>query len=254
MLVRITQKCRMGCNHCMVEASEFGEHMTLEVFCKVLAFVKRYPFEQLLISGGEPLENPEFFEMMELAKGLSFPQIIILSNGMFVEEKDVLERVIKLGLMFQITNDPRYYPSRIEKIDHPLFVYVDSLQMLTKLGRAKKNEGLLASDIRFSPMCFNLRSIARQSHDFSAVLLYLRTYEKFCTPSINVDGTIVAGEAPTCFKIGDVNSDDKELVQNLLHVDCNQCGLEDNLPLTHKLAIGLPTDKASVIDVSDVWK
>jgi len=51
-----------------------------------------------------------------------------------------------------------------------------------------------------------------------------------CTPSINIDGTIVAGESPLCHKIGTIDTPDTEIVQELLNMNCNNCGLEDNLP------------------------
>ena len=50
-----------------------------------------------------------------------------------------------------------------------------------------------------------------------------------CTPSINVDGSVVAGEAPSCYKIGDIKSTNEELTQNLNNMKCGKCGLYKNL-------------------------
>jgi len=230
----------------MVCANPDGEHMSLETFAKVLGFVVRYPLEVLMISGGEPLDHPDFFKMVEMAKECELPLILILSNGMFAEDDELLEKVKALELPVQITNDPRFYPKRVKRIDHPLFTYEDTLRVLTPLGRAKDND--VNIDGRFAPMCFNLRSIVRSLGSFSSALLYLRQSAKFCTPSINVDGSIVGGESPTCYKIGTVESTEEELVENLLSVDCNRCGLEDGLEDKYREAIGLPEREEE-----DVW-
>lgn len=75
--------------------------------------------------------------------------------------------------------------------------------------------------------------------DFKSAVLYLRMNEKMCTPSVNVDGSIVAGESSLCCKIGSVDSTCDELVDGILNIKCNKCGLEDNLTPMHKEAIGL---------------
>jgi hypothetical protein len=228
--------------------------MATETFAKVLPFVQRYPYEILMVSGGEPLEHPDFFEMMELAKTLPFPQILILSNGMFLENEKLLQKVIDLGLPCQITNDPRYYPQRIKKIDHPLFMYEDHLRVFTKMGRGKD---LDQESTRLAPMCFNLRSAGRSLRDFNTALFHLRQSAKFCTPSVNVDGSVVAGETPICYKIGDVESSDEELLEGLLQVSCNNCDLEDNLSPQYRDAIGLPpkiwVPEVEAVEVDDVW-
>jgi len=88
---------------------------------------------------------------------------------------------------------------------------------MVPLGRAKTNK---IQGTRNSPMCFNLRSM-------------------MCTPYIETDGSILAGESKFCHKIGTIESSDEELVNCLKNMKCNYCGLEDNLPNMAKIAIGL---------------
>lgn len=235
MLVRITNRCRMGCSHCMVEAGPDGDHMSLETFKKVVDLIERHDLMLLMISGGEPLEHPQFFEMIKLARSL--PVKMILSNGMFLEDESLRDRVLALDLPVQITNDPRFYPRRVPIIQHPNVMYEDHIRTITALGRAVEND--IPNTNRIAPMCFNLRSIVRQFRTFWPAVLQLRTMQKMCSPSINVDGSIVCGEAPSCFKIGTIESSDEELVQNLLSMDCNQCGMESQLEDRYRQAIGL---------------
>jgi hypothetical protein len=59
-----------------------------------------------------------------------------------------------------------------------------------------------------------------------------------CSPSISSDGSIVAGETSNCFSVGDVHSSAEEITRALLAMQCNRCGLVDNLSQQEKLAIG----------------
>lgn len=222
----------MGCSHCMVSATPDGEHMSLKTFEKVVGLIQRQQLMLLMVSGGEPLEHPQFFELMDLIKDIL---VIILSNGMFLEDPATRDNVLSLDIPIQITNDPRYYPKRIPKFDHPLLNYETHIRTITTLGRAKEND---IPTNRIAPMCFNLRSLV-QKFGFWNSVKYLRSLKKLCIPSINIDGSIVVGEASCCYRIGTIESSDQELVQNLQRMDCNRCGMEDDLSPIHRQAIGI---------------
>lgn len=235
MLVRITNKCRMACSHCMIDATPDGEHMSVDTFIKVLALIKQYQLTFIMVSGGEPLEHPDFFELMDLTKDQNLPAII-LSNGMFLEDQVTRDRVLALETPVQITNDPRFYPKTISKFKHPLISYEDHIRTITTLGRAKENE--LVTN-RIAPMCYNLRSFVRKLNCFWSSVFQLRTMGKLCSPSINIDGSISAGESSCCHRIGTIESADQELTQNLLQMKCNLCGMEDRLSPMYLQAIGI---------------
>jgi hypothetical protein len=86
-------------------------------------------------------------------------------------------------------------------------------------------------------MCFNFRSAVR-TVGFEQGLLALEAHGKYCTPSVNIDGGIVAGEADTCFKIGDVSMNPKDLTDGVRAMRCSRCGLQKNLSSFHRAAIG----------------
>ena len=233
MLVRITQRCRMNCPHCMVEASPDGEHMTMETFRKAIGFIKANTLPLIMVSGGEPMEHPQALEFLAMAK--KELHVVMLSNGMFISDAGLRDSVIKLGISVQVTSDPRFYATPIQKFDHPSFMYEDHIRTIIPIGRAAKNK---IECNRQSPPCFNLRSATRSTGDVWEAIRALRQGGKMCTPSINVNGDVVAGESSLCRKIGTVESTTDELTANACEMRCNKCGLEDGLSVVHKHAIG----------------
>ena len=230
MLVRTTNSCRMGCSHCLVEASPTGEHMPFEVFKEALKFSVAYDPYLLFISGGEPTDHPDFLEFLGFAKHYitqgRVGMVLVASNGMFLEDRSYTEKILKIGIPFQITNDVRFYPKRIKKKSHRLLTFEDNLRLVSPMGRAVTNNLKIN---RQSPLCFNLRSLCHNYQDFNLAVKHLRSIGKMCIPSVNVDGSVVAGEAPSCYKIGTIESSNEEITKNILNMKCGKCGLQNNL-------------------------
>jgi hypothetical protein len=90
-----------------------------------------------------------------------------------------------------------------------------------------------------SPLCYNLRSAVHTTGDFATAIALLRSMRKMCIPSVNVDGSISAGETNFCHIIGNVDSSNEEITKRILKMKCNNCGLEENLSPMHKKVIGL---------------
>lgn len=228
MLIRITDYCTMSCTHCLVNANEHGRHMDTKTFEDALKFSLEYD-PSLIISGGEPTQHPHFLEMLAMTRNFDFidNMILILSNGVFLEDGDYTKKILDFDFGIQITNDPRYYPKRIKKIEHPRIEYIDKTPSISPFGRALDNK---IPATRYAPLCYNLRSIAYSIEPFFEVVRCLRTKaNKFCTPSINTDGSVSAGETPFCERIGTIYSTDKELMHNIRTMHCNKCGLHKNL-------------------------
>ena len=53
MLIDLTYRCNMGCNHCMSDCKPNGTDMTPEILKDVLAFCKKNEVPNLIFSGGE---------------------------------------------------------------------------------------------------------------------------------------------------------------------------------------------------------
>jgi hypothetical protein len=232
MLVKITTKCSMGCTHCMEEALPEGECMSMDIFEKTLSFIEKFydGLRIIMISGGEPTEHPEILKIIKRVKDW---YVILLSNGLFLSTS-LRDPILNSKINVQIYNDPRYYPIRIEPIVYPQLIFSDTINMLSPLGRAKKNK---MQCNRQAPLCFNLRSCVRHTQSIQKGVMALRYRGKFCSPSIDVFGNVHAGESRLCHTIGTIESSNDVLLNNLLLMKCNKCGLEDKLGPEHLTAI-----------------
>jgi MoaA/NifB/PqqE/SkfB family radical SAM enzyme len=217
----------------MIDAGPDGGHMSMDTYKAVLNFIEWTGIPIIMISGGEPLQHPDALEMVVMAKNEGL-KTVLLSNGTFLEDAELTEKIIALNIIVQITNDERFYPRRIPIVDHPNFCYTDKIRIVTPIGRAVTNK---LDTNRSSPLCFNLRSIARRIGNFKAALMNLRMVGKMCTPSINIDGTISAGESNFCSSFGTVY-DRENLAEKIFELTCNKCGLADQLDPMYKRAIG----------------
>lgn len=227
MLIRVTNYCDMGCPHCMVNAHRGGEHMPLDVYLKTMKFSAEYDPYIIMLTGGEPTKHPRIVEYLNIAKGYT-PIVCLISNGTFLEDEELTWKILDLKIKVQITNDPDYYPRPLEY--HPAMVHFSverKVQNITPLGRAKTN-GLVGIN-RKAPTCYNLRAAAFQLGSIKAGIAYLRDRGFFCTPSVNINGSVAAGETPFCQALGTVESDEGILFGNLNWLGCNGCGLWDGL-------------------------
>jgi hypothetical protein len=222
----------------MIDASSpDGEHMTKTTFAKALEISYLLGSRAIILSGGEPFDHPDIFDLISLAQERRFI-VMVTSNGLFALDPEMRQRARGCGAMIQITNDSRYYGrdlSLIRKIfTDNNFSFEDRIRLIFPCRRTKK-AGIAPT--RLSPMCFNMRSATR-SYDIISAVSVLQIQGKICSPSINVDGSIRAGETDTCFKLGTVDSTEADLDEAYRNMKCNRCGLIDNLDDQHRSAIG----------------
>ena len=241
MLIRITDHCHGGCSHCFTESTPKGGHMALDTFKAALKISVELGDLCLLISGGEPTDHPDVIEFLKLAKATPVvgQQVLLLSHGMWLTDPafDAAKRqeIIDIVDGIQVTNDPRYYPRRIERVANPKIAYEDHIRQVVPFGRAKTNK--IPSE-RTSPLCFNLRSFTRSFGDIRQAIVAQRMRGSFCTPSINTNGDILAGEAISCCPVGNVHDTWQTVNDGTINLKCNNCGLVDNLSPQYKAAIG----------------
>jgi hypothetical protein len=258
VLIKITNYCSMGCSHCMENSTVAGQHMTRETFLGALALTERLEGDawragvprRILVSGGEATEHPDVEWFLETLVSGGY-DVILITNGMWLDDPVLRAKILKpewSRLMVQVTNDPRFYPRQPASVpaDDPRVVYVPTLSVLIPLGRMKPARARSGKDgvpVRKGPSSFNLRSLTRSLGDVRAALTMLRARAALgmagnCSPSISQDGTIVAGETSNCFPVGDVHSTAEQVTRALVSMQCNRCGLVDDLPQEHKIAIG----------------
>lgn len=258
MLIKITNKCSLGCTHCMEDSTVQGGHMTEDTFRKALDFTARAERlarnhgcpTMVLLTGGECTEHPDILRFLELVEETGLC-LTLLTNGHWLKDPALREAILRPGrhLFIQLTYDPRFYPTPPPEWDDPRIHRVPTLTQLLPLGRAgrKKNLTKLGVPAQKVPGSFNFRSAVRGTRSFEEAVAILRVRAMagksgHCTPSITHEGDVLAGESRQCWKVGTVDSTFEELTKNTLAMgSCNRCGLEDNLGADHKRAIGLTT-------------
>jgi len=222
----------------MIDASSpDGDHMSMKTFEKAIEFAFNCGVLGILLSGGEPFEHPDLEKMVDIASEAT-AVVIVASNGLFTLDPRKLELAKKLNAFIQVTNDERYYPKRIDETKIQEIPKASLEKNLTTMYDGKRAKAAGYKPTRFSPFCFNLRSLTR-AQNFASAVPMLEYYGKLCSPSINADGTIVAGEVDGCYTLGDVETATVASVDKVLKtMKCNRCGLVDNLDEFHADAIG----------------
>jgi len=214
--------------------------MAEETFRKALELSKSVGPRIAAVSGGEPTEHPDIIRFLEIAEETGVPTLL-LSNGMFLADKDFADDIIRKTRAVQITNDPRYYPQPLpeeaEEYRNEINVaFEDTIRLISPTGRAK--DGAFPTQQRQSPHCFNIRSMTMNTHSLNLAMLALLNHGYFCCPSVNIDGTVVAGELPICYPLGTVDDDDLALSTKMRTMACNKCGLYDGIDQELRLAVG----------------
>lgn len=207
MLIQITNTCRMGCSHCMERSSEEAAHMRMDTVDMAVEFAKRSNAHVILLSGGEPTEHPLFKDIVK--KFLEFPMVTIISNGMWIEDKEKTQDMQRImdqpNVGLQITNYPSYYPHQVdtEKIQQ-LFpdaaICTDETFLnLLSLGRVRDSEELLkkAAQTPYTTACFSSALTAAQL-PYPMAVQNMEMRGKFCRPMVDWRGFLHWSESWLC--------------------------------------------------------
>lgn len=241
MLIKITDKCSMGCTHCLSDCNSDGKHMSFETFKKAITFnFDRAGNSPILISGGEPTEHPEFKKflgyvltyklLMESSKLTEFPPVTVTTNGLWLAENmDFIQSVTvpsgRIDVLFQVVIDDRYYPIHVnEKIlsSSKLITVCHDVPAIYPQGRALQNN---IPTNRKSSNCFNVRAIAKQlkNSTFEEIITMQNIRGHMCTPHIDIDGNIKLGESRLCPICSHIDKSDKEIIDDIINFQCHQC-------------------------------
>lgn len=247
MMIKITEKCSMGCTHCMNNAMPNGNHMELETFKKAIEFQKKYGGSFCIITGGEPTEHPQFVSFIVYAlENLKLCFITVTTNGTWMQynadEVKSLHNLYGTRLLFQVTNDKRFYPTQIN-LSLPVFQYdnvltCNQIAYIYPQGRALDNN--LEWESKASK-CFNIRSITHKIgyKGLGNIIAMLAVKGKFCTPHISIDGYIKLGESDLCPNCSHIDKTEEEIINNILSFKCSKCNhINNKLPKEYRMAIG----------------
>lgn len=253
MMIKITERCTMGCPHCMNDAKPDGKDMSLETLKDTLNFLKEYGLGKmhLIITGGEPTEHRDFDSIMkEIFKFNKefnhFTVITVTTNGEVIQqEPERFKQYIReandsgFSLIFQVSADVRYYPRRIATHKRIFreegFILVDDcIEQMYPQGRALDNNMHWKS---MCSKCFNVRSISHQMPEYSLkeIEFTLASKAKFCTPHIKINGDIGLGESDLCPSCASIYDDMKTIMEKIRKFKCHKCDhINNNLPEIYK--------------------
>lgn len=243
MLLKLTEKCSMGCTHCMNSATPEGEHMTLDTLDDVLEFlIRNEAYEHVVVSGGEPTEHPDFELIMNriltrFSEERHQSVITITTNGFWcLEHPDAAKRIAAgtpyTKVFWQVSTDSRYYPKAL-----PLhkrlwresgFILCDRcVTQIYPQGRALANK--LPWKAKASK-CLNVRAVTKQLKNPSIGLIveHLFVSHFYCTPAIRIDGGISLGESDHCPKVASIYNSEVEIIRKIIDFKCHQCDFINN--------------------------
>ena len=242
MLIKITKSCHNGCIHCCNDSRPSDEHMTLDTFRDALIFAKKYDYMNPLgneIAGGEPTEHPLFFEFIdEYYRFYNKKQILtVATNGHYLlENPDQIHEYLDKypNLFFKLTYDNRYYPKKLDitkrALRHKRIMIATEVPSIYPQGRAVTNN-LQISDKIMCPPCTNLKLALQQIpfKSLSNVLGAMRSVSKFCTPSIQWDGSIAFGEYDCCPKYCSIYDSEETILKCIEEFDCDGCKIASDI-------------------------
>lgn len=247
MMIKITEKCSMGCNHCMNNATSNGSHMDFDTFVKAIDFQKEYGGPFCIITGGEPTQHPQFVSFLTYALD-KIPDCFftITTNGLWIQSHSlVVWRILqKHGnrVMFQVTSDEKYYPIHVD-LSHPVF-QLDNVVVCKKVEHIYPQGRALDNNLEWESKgskCFNVRAIANQVmfKDLHTVIGMLAVKGKFCTPHISIDGHIKLGESDLCPNCSHIDKTNSEIMDDIINFRCNGCNhVNSQLPKEYLEIIG----------------
>ena len=94
----VTRRCRYDCRHCRAEAGAQAEaeHLTTQQCKKMLSAVARYSKCMIILTGGEPMERDDIYEIIRYGckRGL---QMVMASCGYLVDESSI-EKLKQAGI------------------------------------------------------------------------------------------------------------------------------------------------------------
>lgn len=245
MLIKITDKCSMGCNHCLSDCTPNLCDMEWNTFIDTIDFYNKYCksiSKPILISGGEPTESSIFMNVISYLIGkYDDISITVTTNGLWLTNNESFIKDVQKFLpncTFQIVVDDRYYPIHVDE-NSSIFKYSNvvlcrDVMNIYPQGRALKNN--LPFQAKASK-CFNIRAITKQIIEPSLLDIFsvMLTKAKFCTPHIDINGDIKLGESRLCPVCSNIYKTEREIINDIINFQCHQCDfLNDKLPEIYK--------------------
>jgi radical SAM protein with 4Fe4S-binding SPASM domain len=95
----ITRTCNLRCVHCYSDSNavQYPGELDWEQMQSVVADLASYQVPSLLLSGGEPMIHPRFFDLVDLASGAGLKLTISTNGTLITPEKAALLKAAKVA-------------------------------------------------------------------------------------------------------------------------------------------------------------
>lgn len=229
MLIKFTNTCTVGCEHCMeMSIPNSGEDIAFGTFKAAVEFGVSLGIHVFVFSGGEPTEHPKFdqfcqwFENQFRGSGRLFT---VCSNGMWLKDPDKTKRVCKVLSMvtcagMQVYTNKQWYreydfvvrnKETYERLNSKVYVTIDSPIQMQDLGRARLSNRAQKEVLENTHYmsCLNSTLMAKQL-PMEQFGLNADLRGKYCTPSVDANGFVHMSESRTCPFVGNVLKDSHE--------------------------------------------
>lgn len=245
----ITNRCQMGCPHCMQDARPDGRLMTDETIEQVLDFCREARPLVVSVTGGEPTEHPRWAEMTrELLRMKPVALVNVLTNGAWIEDDKQRLKMAKLirdakgRMQVQVYSHPKYYQDHEWTVAHEqqyrsigCIADFHSPIFMQDLGRARRNCRQETAKSDHVPSCINSHLIAVQARSLQHFLSMAAQAAKFCRPLIDPDGGIHMSESWLCPTVAHVGDGVEEAFRKMRESrPCKGCRLYRNFEQLHK--------------------
>ena len=245
----ISNRCDEGCPHCLQDSREDGGLMSLETFCEAIELAAQMDCHMILITGGEPTENPQMEAMLQRLDQIGRRAkmgFTILTNGTWIEDDEKRRMMWRISRMktylgMQVYTNRKWYQdydfiedwkTELEQIPgckvddtSPIF--------MQDLGRARNNAEA-QQEVERNPYrcsCLTVALAARQIRDPFDFIPTLEQQGKFCKPLIDMDGNIHMSESRLCPSVGNVCEDSMSEIYRRMREfrPCMRCKNSRNL-------------------------
>ena len=240
MLIKLTTQCSMMCPHCMEDAQEVGQMMTLDTFKQAVKFGTYIGDKHFALSGGEPTENEYIAEMCEWLERATGYNFTLVSNGMWLKDeikRQRVKRIIRLCscLGMQVYTNKQWYKDYDYVVSHKheyekyprVIVDINNPIFMQDLGRAKTDPEA-QKEVENNPhfmSCLNTALTAIQIADPQEFGISMMLHRQFCKPSVDCEGNVHMSESRLCPSVGNVNTDNFADIWQRMRVfrPCGQC-------------------------------
>lgn len=89
MALEVTHQCQFNCRHCRSETHPKPD-LDTTAWKKILSSLARYTQCAVVITGGEPMERPDIFELLTCAHNLGL-QVVLATCGYLVNETNIAQ-------------------------------------------------------------------------------------------------------------------------------------------------------------------